>query len=64
MHVDAAIAGIQSSGLRHEAHGPGTVGEDPPGKTWPLLQAVHQARSTTLAKCRTADLPIPYQAGA
>lgn len=42
-HVDAAIAVIQASGLRHEVHGLGTVIEGPPEKVWPLLQAVHQA---------------------
>jgi uncharacterized protein (TIGR00106 family) len=42
-HVDAAIAVIQSSGLRYEVHGMGTVVEGPPDKVWPLLQAVHQA---------------------
>ncbi|MFT7773936.1 thiamine-binding protein [Roseateles sp.] len=42
-HVDAAIAVIQSSGLRYEVHGLGTVVEGPPEKIWPLLQAVHQA---------------------
>jgi len=42
-HVDAAIAVIQASGLRHEVHGMGTVIEGPPDKIWPLLQAVHQA---------------------
>lgn len=42
-HVDAAIAVIQASGLRHEVHGMGTVIEGPPEKIWPLLQAVHQA---------------------
>ena len=42
-HVDAAIAVIQSSGLRYEVHAMGTVIEGPPEKIWPLLQAVHQA---------------------
>jgi uncharacterized protein YqgV (UPF0045/DUF77 family) len=42
-HVDAAIAAIQASGLRHEVHAMGTVIEGPPEKIWPLLQAVHQA---------------------
>ena len=42
-HVDAAIAVIQASGLRHEVHGMGTVIEGPADKVWPLLQAVHQA---------------------
>ncbi len=42
-HVDAAIAVIQASGLRHEVHALGTVVEGPPDKVWPLLQAVHQA---------------------
>lgn len=42
-HVDAAIAAIQASGLRHEVHAMGTVIEGPPEKVWPLLQAVHQA---------------------
>ena len=42
-HVDAAIAVIQSSGLRYEVHGLGTVVEGPPERIWPLLQAVHQA---------------------
>ena len=42
-HVDAAIAVIQASGLRHEGHGMGTVIEGPADKVWPLLQAVHQA---------------------
>lgn len=42
-HVDAAIAVIQASGLRYEVHGLGTTVEGPPGKIWPLLQAVHQA---------------------
>lgn len=42
-HVDAAIAVIQKSGLRHEVHALGTVIEGPPEKVWPLLQAVHQA---------------------
>ena len=42
-HVDAAIAVIQASGLRYEVHALGTVVEGPPGKIWPLLQAVHQA---------------------
>ena len=42
-HVDAAIAVIQSSGLRHEVHALGTIVEGPPEKIWPLLQAVHQA---------------------
>lgn len=42
-HVDAAIAVIQSSGLRYEVHAMGTVVEGPPEKVWPLLQAVHQA---------------------
>ena len=43
-HVDAAIAVIQASGLRHEVHGMGTVIEGPADKVWPLLQAVHQPR--------------------
>ncbi|MBI5270023.1 MAG: thiamine-binding protein [Burkholderiales bacterium] len=42
-HVDAAIAVIQASGLRHEVHALGTVVEGPPEKIWPLLQAIHQA---------------------
>lgn len=42
-HVDAAIAVIQASGLRHEVHALGTVVEGPPEKVWPLLQAIHQA---------------------
>ena len=42
-YVDAAIAVIQSSGLRYEVHGLGTVVEGPPEKVWALLQAVHQA---------------------
>ncbi len=42
-HVDAAIAVIQSSGLRYEVHALGTVVEGPPEKIWPLLQAIHQA---------------------
>ncbi len=42
-HVDAAIAVIQASGLRHEVHALGTVVEGPPEKVWPLLQAVHEA---------------------
>jgi uncharacterized protein (TIGR00106 family) len=42
-HVDAAIAVIQASGLRHEVHAMGTVIEGPPEKIWPLLQAVHEA---------------------
>ena len=42
-HVDAAIAVIQASGLKHEVHGMGTVVEGPPEKNWPLLQAVHEA---------------------
>ena len=42
-HVDAAIAVIQSSGLKYEVHGLGTVIEGPSEKIWPLLQAVHQA---------------------
>ncbi len=42
-HVDAAIAVIQASGLRHEVHALGTVVEGPPEKVWALLQAVHQA---------------------
>lgn len=42
-HVDAAIAVIQASGLRHEVHAMGTVVEGPPERIWPLLQAVHQA---------------------
>ena len=42
-HVDAAIAVIQASGLRHEVHGMGTIVEGPADKVWPLLQAVHQA---------------------
>ncbi|UUX95945.1 MTH1187 family thiamine-binding protein [Aquabacterium sp. J223] len=42
-HVDAAIAVIQASGLKHEVHGLGTVVEGPPDKVWALLQAVHQA---------------------
>ena len=42
-YVDAAIAVIQSSGLKYEVHGMGTVVEGPPERIWPLLQAVHQA---------------------
>lgn len=42
-HVDAAIAVIQASGLRHEVHALGTVVEGPPEKVWPLLRAIHQA---------------------
>lgn len=42
-HVDAAIAVIQASGLRHEVHALGTVIEGPAEKIWPLLQAIHQA---------------------
>ena len=42
-YVDAAIAIIQSSGLRYEVHGLGTVIEGPADKIWLLLQAVHQA---------------------
>jgi uncharacterized protein (TIGR00106 family) len=42
-HVDAAIAILQASGLKHEVHALGTVVEGPPEKVWPLLQAVHQA---------------------
>lgn len=42
-HVDAAIAVIQASGLRHEVHALGTIVEGPPEKVWALLQAVHEA---------------------
>jgi uncharacterized protein YqgV (UPF0045/DUF77 family) len=42
-HVDAAIAVIQASGLRYEVHALGTVIEGPPGRIWPLLQAIHEA---------------------
>jgi uncharacterized protein YqgV (UPF0045/DUF77 family) len=54
-HVDAAIAVIQASGLRHEVHGMGTVVEGPPAKVWELLQAVHQA---TLASGSERTLSI------
>lgn len=42
-HVDAAIAVIRASGLRHEVHALGTVVEGPADQVWRLLQAVHQA---------------------
>lgn len=63
-YVDAAIAIIQSSGLRYEVHGLGTVVEGPPEKIWLLLQAVHQAtleagaeRTLSIIKVSSAAQP-------
>lgn len=63
-YVDAAIAIIQSSGLRYEVHGLGTVVEGPPEKIWLVLQAVHQAtleagaeRTLSIIKVSSAAQP-------
>lgn len=42
-HVDAAIAEIQASGLRHEVGPLGTSIEGGPDEVWPLLRRVHEA---------------------
>jgi uncharacterized protein YqgV (UPF0045/DUF77 family) len=42
-HVEAAIAAIQSSGLRYEVGPLGTSVEGEPDEVWPLLRAVHEA---------------------
>lgn len=63
-HVDAAIAVIQASGLKHEVHALGTVIEGPPETIWPLLQAVHHAtleagaeRTLTIIKVSSGAAP-------
>lgn len=63
-YVDAAIAVIQASGLRYEVHGMGTVVEGPPGKVWPLLQAVHQATLEAGAERTLSIIKVSGAAGA
>jgi uncharacterized protein YqgV (UPF0045/DUF77 family) len=42
-HVDAAIAVIRASGLRHEVGALGTTVEGEPDELWALLRRVHEA---------------------
>lgn len=54
-HVDAAIAVIAASGLRHEVHALGTVLEGPPAAVWEVLRQVHEA---TLAAGASATATV------
>jgi len=42
-HIDAAIAVLRASGLRHEVGALGTTVEGEPDAMWPLLRRVHEA---------------------
>lgn len=42
-HIDAAIAVLRASGLRHEVGALGTTVEGEPDVLWPLLRQVHEA---------------------
>lgn len=42
-HIDAAIAVLRASGLRHEVGALGTTVEGEPDSLWPLLRQVHEA---------------------
>ena len=42
-HVEAAIAVVRASGLRHEVGALGTTVEGEPGELWRLARAVHEA---------------------
>ena len=42
-HIEAAIARIESSGLKFEVGALGTTIEGEPDQLWPLVRAVHQA---------------------
>lgn len=42
-HIDAAIAVLRGSGLRHEVGALGTTVEGEPEELWPLLRRVHEA---------------------
>ena len=42
-HVEAAIAVIAASGLRHEVGALGTTLEGPPERLWPVVRRVHEA---------------------
>jgi uncharacterized protein YqgV (UPF0045/DUF77 family) len=54
-HVDAAIAVIVASGLRHEVHALGTVVEGPPAQVWAVLRQAHDA---TLAAGASATATV------
>ncbi len=42
-HVEAAIAVIQSSGLKYEVHALGTTVEGDPAAIWDLMRRIHEA---------------------
>ncbi|MSP23162.1 MAG: thiamine-binding protein [Dehalococcoidia bacterium] len=42
-HIEAAIAVIESSGLKYEVEALGTTIEGEPDQLWPLLRRVHDA---------------------
>jgi uncharacterized protein YqgV (UPF0045/DUF77 family) len=42
-HIEAAIAVIETSGLKYEVEALGTTIEGEPDQLWPLLRRVHEA---------------------
>ncbi len=46
-HIEAAIAVVQTSGLKYEVGALGTTVEGEPDQLWPLARAVHEACLTS-----------------